>query len=1034
MVQRFPKQRRSGTILPLLAVSMIGLAGFCGLAIDLGLLAVARTQAQNAADTSALTACRLLNGKSANSNLVAAYAESRIQVKTNFNLNTKYTDAQIKAIEVGQYLYNPDPLVQSFAVYNGAGALGWKDASTNPQPNSGQWTAIRVTLSTNQPTYFMRVFGVNSMPTGAKATAVYRPRDVAFVLDMTGSMANSCLFNSSGASMNPDTNVPVFAHYNAQSMASNTGNGSGSTGMIATGSLYASGSGVLSPSNYTMNTNGGPPLVDGFYWDPGNLGSMTTPSTLSGPPPLNAFKRWNPPPDYSGYDATHKGNEGSPKGPVPAPPSFASMTDAGALKYVGDRYRRADGSINKMDANWTGNSSDTSIRGAINALELLGYGYSGGNVLKSSGGGSIVSALQFRDPIWEENGYDLDIKQYRTDRAGGNPKPPNSSAYRAPLQALAADKFKGYSMGPGYYGKTFFIWPPDPRWGSDARTDLPGNAPYGNGSPDPNNPAASGVKDTSGNWICDWRQRFFYSTISANQPFNTQGDNKAGGSTEGINETLLNSGTSGYTLIPGSTSYKINYTAVLKWIKSGPLVLPPNLRAGRIVYYTSIPDTVDFSSNATDDVNMDKAFWKRYIDFVLGYNRTSSNNYTELYGNSDTWTGNGTTWGSSNINTSDMTAWTGPTATWPSRRPYMAYNDNPRRPRLHFWFGPLSMVDFLIDGNVGSNSTPANWNPGTCTESQCWQLKAGMNSVIDDVKNNHPNHYIGLTMFSGNANDIRSPLGGGTQVLIPGGAQHSVELKNALFYPKSLLTKISTGDVTTEVRPFKNTGSNTSAAFPSVDDDEIPNAKSSTDPMTGLAYAFNLLSPSAPLASSYPQYGSATNMGRRGAAKVVIFETDGVPNAIRSGGGYQQLGYDSYYKHYTGGPSGTSGYTGAANPALAIIDKMQVTIATDLTSNSGMSLPNAPCRVYPIAFGDLFDNDIVASPPLTTTVYNNAKTLQTDALQFLSDVASHGKTGSSGAAIPSTQIITGPYASRIDTLKTCMENIFQSGVAVTLVE
>src|SRR5206468_284049 len=24
--------------------------------------------------------------------------------------------------------------------------------------------------------------------------------------------------------------------------------------------------------------------------------------------------------------------------------------------------------------------------------------------------------------------------------------------------------FKGYSMGPGYYGKTFYLWPPDPRW------------------------------------------------------------------------------------------------------------------------------------------------------------------------------------------------------------------------------------------------------------------------------------------------------------------------------------------------------------------------------------------------------------------------------------------------------------------------------------------------------------------------------------------------------------------------------------------
>ena len=26
---------------------------------------------------------------------------------------------------------------------------------------------------------------------------------------------------------------------------------------------------------------------------------------------------------------------------------------------------------------------------------------------------------------------------------------------------------------------------------------------------------------------------------------------------------------------------------------------------------------------------------------------------------------------------------------------YMEYDDNPKRPKLHFWFGPMTMVDFL---------------------------------------------------------------------------------------------------------------------------------------------------------------------------------------------------------------------------------------------------------------------------------------------------------------------------------------------------
>jgi uncharacterized membrane protein len=44
---------------------MIALCGFMALAIDVGMLTIAKTQAQNAADLAALTAARTLNGSSA---------------------------------------------------------------------------------------------------------------------------------------------------------------------------------------------------------------------------------------------------------------------------------------------------------------------------------------------------------------------------------------------------------------------------------------------------------------------------------------------------------------------------------------------------------------------------------------------------------------------------------------------------------------------------------------------------------------------------------------------------------------------------------------------------------------------------------------------------------------------------------------------------------------------------------------------------------------------------------------------------------
>lgn len=47
---------RQGTVLSLLALTMVALLGFLALAIDIGMLAIAKTQAQNAADLASLTA------------------------------------------------------------------------------------------------------------------------------------------------------------------------------------------------------------------------------------------------------------------------------------------------------------------------------------------------------------------------------------------------------------------------------------------------------------------------------------------------------------------------------------------------------------------------------------------------------------------------------------------------------------------------------------------------------------------------------------------------------------------------------------------------------------------------------------------------------------------------------------------------------------------------------------------------------------------------------------------------------------------
>ena len=89
-------------------------------------------------------------------------------------------------------------------------------------------------------------------------------------------------------------------------------------------------------------------------------------------------------------------------------------------------------------------------------------------------------------------------------------------------------------MGPGYWGKTFFMWPPDPRWGN-------GINGYGSGTGTPNPLSISStnpVQDTNGNWICDWRQRFFFNTSGGT--LNTQ--------SASVNPQILTTGSSGQTL------------------------------------------------------------------------------------------------------------------------------------------------------------------------------------------------------------------------------------------------------------------------------------------------------------------------------------------------------------------------------------------------------------------------------------------------------------------------------------------------------
>jgi len=97
---------RRGTIAVLLALTIILLIAFLGLAIDVGMLAVAKTQAQNAADLAALTAARTLNGDpSGTYNQSAATTNAQNILTYNYILGQTIPSSQL-VLSYGSYDYN----------------------------------------------------------------------------------------------------------------------------------------------------------------------------------------------------------------------------------------------------------------------------------------------------------------------------------------------------------------------------------------------------------------------------------------------------------------------------------------------------------------------------------------------------------------------------------------------------------------------------------------------------------------------------------------------------------------------------------------------------------------------------------------------------------------------------------------------------------------------------------------------------------------------------------------------------------------
>jgi hypothetical protein len=270
-----------------------------------------------------------------------------------------------------------------------------------------------------------------------------------------------------------------------------------------------------------------------------------------------------------------------------------------------------------------------------------------------------------------------------------------------------------------------------------------------------------------------------------------------------------------------------------------------------------------------------------------------------------------------------------------------------------------------------------------------------------------------------------------------------VQMQNALFFPYSLLGTLSTTTSTT--LPFSQGAGSASnpAGLNDTSDTNIPNAGTSTCPTMALMVSFNQLG-NATDTSLTP---STTYQGRKTAGKIVIYETDGCPNMSCTGTLTGSGGAGNWYYANIGGVSGTGipTTTLSSSPKTTAATVVQQIVASTGAAQPGFSSTRNPAYVHAVAFGDLFEPDSTSA-------------LTPAALRFLAAVQIYGNTSVwAGGAVPAPgtmaswytdsldynayyvtpqpfKVITGPYATRIANIGTCIQTIMQSGVQIALIQ
>jgi hypothetical protein len=271
-----------------------------------------------------------------------------------------------------------------------------------------------------------------------------------------------------------------------------------------------------------------------------------------------------------------------------------------------------------------------------------------------------------------------------------------------------------------------------------------------------------------------------------------------------------------------------------------------------------------------------------------------------------------------------------------------------------------------------------------------------------DIKDNHPNDYVSMMFFNrpmysnndgGAFNRTRVPLGRNYQRVI-----------DTLWFPPATIDNPGT-----EIRPYDPANS------------EVPRASNGTATVMGFMLAYNQFSSNTSLQNYAPSpapVGEAGGLGRKGAQRLVILETDGMANTLASANFTNNGAYNSFYNIRYPGEFPSNGGSDVVSQLYSVVNQI---CALDTDNPPGYSTNRKPVLIHCLAEGPIFDP-------------SSSNSDKGPALDLLQNIQYIGATQSSPSTpLADYKIITGTGQERMDKIRQAIGAIMQDGIQVSLI-